>query len=319
MPTLFREVTDTDKQITAPADGADYHLGIIGSTGVVNIDLPLLSTVNLGQRFTIACQDGGASTNQINVRRQSPDLIQGATTFAINIGYGTATFLSNGRQYVVDSSSVPHVLPISGGGTGADTAEGAVDNLGLDVKEPVTAASTTRIKDEAVTAAKISSAVVFNLTNTQEMIGSVTEQKIHAGAGVGGTVQVGATLLQATSGAIATVTAYTGGGTNRFTVTGITGTFDTTNLVTGTNPDTSAFTFTPSETLLDCWGLTATPAAFSVIATMTGPLQQTIDGLDLSTGQCRYIFDTNQIETLNSDAYSIVGAEFCPSTTSSHS
>lgn len=741
MPTVIREVTSTDFQIIAPVDGSDYHLGVIGSSGVVNIDLPLISTVTLGQRFTVACQDGGASTYTINVRRQSPDLIQGATSFSINIGYGTATFVSNGRQYVVDSSSVPRVLPISGGGTGAATAEGAVDNLGLDVKEPVTVSSkenvnlaaipnvvngesltvgdsvnlwlqddpiengiysvvtvgtgsngvwarradfnnsseiragvrflslrgnsfsnvtftvltdepdvgtdaiviqpqnnadpvidaygnvafaysysaddvnhlraeatpvgntarlrawsdsqthvsgsldnkglgrwyglqlleikdpteittagnesynvyaiagglirrdpsganrndtlpsaasiiahlknsfaqvsfkvtivniadanetiqlvsntgitlngpceikqgesreflfyiedtaemgsadtisvydlfavtsdvtdptsvyvfnktgstinpgqavklvgntdgtagvvladsvsnieathivgsmpilndgsgyivksitfggidtsgassvgdpvylgilggytysaginpnsiqqvvgyvmakhastgiimwcpqppikfgTSFLQDGSVTAAKIASAVTFSLTYTQELIMSVTAKKLHTET-VTGMPQSGATMLQAVSGATATVTSYASGGLNRFTVTSVTGTFDTTNLVTGTNPDTSTFTFTPSETLLDCWGLTASPAAFSTIASMTGPLQQTADGLPLATGLCRYVKDTNQIETLSSDAYPVIGAEFCPSTTSSHS
>jgi hypothetical protein len=147
---------------------------------------------------------------------------------------------------------------------------------------------------------------------------SVSEKKLHAEAGVTGAVQTGATLLQATSGATATVSAYDSG-SNRFTVTSVTGTFDTTNLVTGTNPDTSTFTFTPSETLLDCWDLTLTPAAFSTIATTTGPLTQTADGLPLATGLCRYVIDNNQIETLSSDAYPLIGAEFCPSSTSSHS
>jgi len=777
MPTLIREVTSTDFQIVAPADGSDYHLGVIGSSDVVHIDLPLISTVTLGQRFTVACQDGGASTYPISVRRQSPDLIQGATSFTINIGYGTATFVSNGRQYVVDNSSVPRVLGIEAGGTGAVTPEGAVDNLGLDVKEPVTVSAkeninlsaipnvvngvtlevgnsvnlwlqtdatengiytvvtvgtgsdgvwarradfntaseiragvrflslqgnsfsnvtfivlsgepeigvddiiiqpqnnadpvvdaygntvfaysysandvnhlraeatpagnaarlrawsdtethvsgsldnkglgrwyglqvleikdttelttagnenynvyaiagglirrdpnganrndtlpsassiiahlknsfarvsfkvtivniadadetiqlvsntgitlhgaceikqgesreflfyiedtaamgssdaisvydlfdvssggssvtfgdgltetggtvtvnvsnelqlvggqvylravpalrlqeyiynktgstvvsgtgvrlvsnsdgtpgiivadslsnieathvvggldiadnaagyivkavtfgslntsaaplagspiyldtlggftytpptnansiqqiigyvmvkdasagvitfcpqppikfgTSFLQNESVTAAKIDPAVTFSLTYTQELIMSVTEKKLHTES-TSNPVQTGATLLQATSGATATVTAFVSGGQNRFTVTSVTGVFDTTNLVTGTNPDTSTFTFTPSETLLDCWELTATPAAFSTIASMSGPLQQTVDGLGLATGQCRYIAENNQIETLSSDAYPVIGAEFCPSTTSSH-
>jgi len=587
MPTVIREVTSTDFQIVAPADGSDYHLGVIGSSDVVHIDLPLISTVTLGQRFTVACQDGGASTYPISVRRQSPDLIQGATSFTINIGYGTATFVSNGRQYVVDNSSVPRVLGIEAGGTGAVTPEGAVDNLGLDVKEPVTVSAKENIDLSAIpnvvngvtlevgnsvnlwlqtdatengiytvvtvgtgsngvwarradfnTASEIRAGVrflslqgnsfsnvtfivlsgepeigvddiiiqpqnnadpvvdaygntvfaysysandvnhlraeatpagnaarlrawsdtethvsgsldnkglgrwyglqvleikdttelttagnesynvyaiagglirrdpnganrndtlpsassiiahlknsfarvsfkvtivniadadetiqlvsntgitlhgaceikqgesreflfyiedtaamgssdaisvydlfgAFSLTYTQEVIESVTEKKLHTES-TSNPVQTGATLLQATSGATATVTAFVSGGQNRFTVTSVTGVFDTTNLVTGTNPDTSTFTFTPSETLLDCWELTATPAAFSTIASMSGPLQQTVDGLGLATGQCRYIAENNQIETLSSDAYPVIGAEFCPSTTSSH-
>lgn len=777
MPTVIREVTSTDFQIVAPADGSDYHLGVIGSSDVVHIDLPLISTVTLGQRFTVACQDGGASTYPISVRRQSPDLIQGGTSYTINLPYGAATFFSNGRQYVVDSSSTPRVPAVSEGGTGARTASEAVENLGIDIRDPVrvstkeninmlllpnvvngvtlangddvnvwlqtdatengiyhvvtagtgsngvwerrsdfdesadfragvqilslegssfagiyfvivtnspeigtdsivisplnnadavydpygnkvvdynyqtndvnhlrfeatpagnnarlrawsdsethvggsldakgngrwtglqlieindttdidtasnvsynvyavcgslitrdpngsdrtdtlptaadiiahipncfarqsfrltinnradadetitlagntgltlsgvspihqgetkqllfyindtaamgssdsitvydlTASSggasvtygdgltesggtvsvdistelqfvggqvflnkvpairlqeyvynktgstvvsgtavkfvansdgtpgilvadslsnveathvvggldiadnaggyivkavtfgslntssaplagspvyldvlgaysytpptnansiqqvigyvmvkdaatgvitfcpqspikygTSFLQDGSVTAAKISSAVAFNLTYTQEVMMSASENKLYSESGITGSVQVGATLLQATSGATATVSDYVNG-SSRLTVTGVTGTFDTTNLVTGTNPDTSTFTLTPTDTLLDCWDLTLTPAAFSTIATTTGPLTQTVDGLPLATGLCRYVIDNNQIETLSSDAYPLIGAEFCPSSTSSHS
>ncbi len=65
---------------------------------------------------------------------------------------------------------------------------------------------------------------------------------------VTGTPAVGATLLQATSGAIATVWAI-GTTSTYFDVKSITGSFDASHVVTGTNPDSTTFTFTPTQVL----------------------------------------------------------------------
>lgn len=64
-----------------------------------------------------------------------------------------------------------------------------------------------------------------------------------------GTPVVGATLLQAVSGATATVISVNldlAGDLYSFDVNTVVGTFDMANLVTGTNPDASTFTFTPN-------------------------------------------------------------------------
>lgn len=602
--TLVRDLTSADYIIVAPTDGSDFHLAVLNTESPINVDLPKSSEVKIGQKFIVKCGDGGAAGRAITVRRQESDFIQGASSYTMNVAYGTAEFYWNGQQFVVENSNTPQVLGTDKGGTNATTLEDAAANLGVatqkapcrfattgnvgdfyesaplyvdnvaedkpvqvgdrilmwqeantpnnliyvvkvagtgsngtwelasdcatsdlvysgistlvtegdtyadktfvlvtdnpitigttpltwsasgggsgdialpegqifvgdgdDIAAPVTmsgdvtiasngvttishvdpgvvktfiynhtgstltsgtfvalrtnadytqgvirADSITNVpathvvagidiadgasgyvvnniifasldtsaapadgspiyldmngtftyteptdsasivqevgycakKDEAtgmiyyrpgpvkkigtlslqnsaVTSAKIASAVTFHLTYTQELIGSITEQKLHAEGGVEGAVVDGATLEQDTSGATATVVTYVSGGQNRFTLTGISGTFDTSHIVTGTNPDTTTFSFTPSETLLDCWELEATPVAFSVIAASSGPLMQTVDGLPLATGLCRFIRDTNQIETLSSDEYSFVGAEFCPSTTASHS
>lgn len=62
-----------------------------------------------------------------------------------------------------------------------------------------------------------------------------------------GSAAVESTLLQAVSGATATVKEIQ---TGKLLVVGVTGTFDTTNVVTGTNPDATTYTFTPSATLV---------------------------------------------------------------------
>jgi hypothetical protein len=72
-----------------------------------------------------------------------------------------------------------------------------------------------------------------------------TEYRLAAGA-ITGTPVVFATLLQAVTGATARVIVV---GTGYFGVRDATGTFNTTNVVTGTNPDATTFTFTPSATL----------------------------------------------------------------------
>ena len=65
---------------------------------------------------------------------------------------------------------------------------------------------------------------------------------------VTGTPVAGATLLQATSGATGTVASLVTGNAY-FDLSAITGAFDATHTVTGTNPDTTTFTFTPSQVL----------------------------------------------------------------------
>lgn len=597
--TLVRDLTSADYIIVAPTDGSDFHLAVLNTEGPINVDLPKSSEVKIGQKFIVKCGDGGASGKAITVRRQDSDFIQGASSYTMNVAYGTAEFYWNGQQFVVENSNTPQVLGLDKGGTSASNSTEAAANLnlvqrtpcvvavdtpigsmtanvpseldgkavyvgfrflataeanppfngpwvitdagtgsddataarpedfdtsdditagvqyviqsgdtyvdhtfmltsdgpfvlgttsltftdmtgssgialpegqilvgnasdiaaavamsgdvtiasngtttighvdpstlktfvynhtgnnlpsgtfvalrtntdytqgviradsitnvpathvvaGIDIADgasgyvvnniifasldtsaapadgspiyldmngaftyteptdsasivqevgycakkdeatgmiyyrpgPVKKIGTLSLQNSAVTSAKIASAVTFHLTYTQELIGSITAQKLHVEANINGAVVDGATLEQDTSGATATVVTYVSGGQNRFTLTGITGTFDTSHVVTGTNPDTTTFTFTPSETLLDCWELEATPVAFSVIAASSGPLMQTVDGLPLATGLCRFIRDTNQIETLSSDEYSFIGAEFCPSTTASHS
>ena len=78
---------------------------------------------------------------------------------------------------------------------------------------------------------------------------------------VTGTPQAGATLLQATSLATGTVGTLVSGNAY-FDLVAISGAFNATNLVTGTNPDATTFTFTPTQIL--------NSTAFVVGDTVTG-------------------------------------------------
>ncbi len=87
-----------------------------------------------------------------------------------------------------------------------------------------------------------------------------TFRRLFAGT-VTGTAQLGATLAQATSLATGTVQAIASGQAS-FDLYGITGAFDASHTVTGTNPDTTTFTFTPTAIL--------NGTAFQVGETVTG-------------------------------------------------
>jgi len=90
-------------------------------------------------------------------------------------------------------------------------------------------------------------------------------KKLYAGT-ITGTPVVGATLLQATSGATGTVAEGEPGPTPWFILSLSSDNFDTTNVVTGTNPDLSTFTFTPALAQVDLW--TLSPAASFVLYAM---------------------------------------------------
>lgn len=110
------------------------------------------------------------------------------------------------------------------------------------------------------------------------------------------------TLLQATSTATATVSSYpVVGGNNVFVVNVTSGTFDATHVVTGTNSDSTTFTFIPQTTLIDVWTLTDPVGAFLNVQSQTGAILN----LDLqapSTGRYATISMT-EIATLDSDGY----------------
>lgn len=74
--------------------------------------------------------------------------------------------------------------------------------------------------------------------------------------GVGTGIVVGSTLLQATSGATGTVVGvHVVSGGFKLDLNPIAGTFDTTHVVTATNPDTTTNTFTPIESVYSVWNL----------------------------------------------------------------
>lgn len=152
------------------------------------------------------------------------------------------------------------------------------------------------------------------LTATPQYLESsftLSTKRLYTGA-VTGTPQVGATLLQAVSGATGIVTAIND--SESFNVGTITGTFDATNLVTGTNGDMSTFTFTPPETLIDAWalGLAAIVQGFTAFDDQSnGALVQRAATRPLVTGDCRFRKDLGtygQLETLASDANTTIDA-----------
>ena len=74
--------------------------------------------------------------------------------------------------------------------------------------------------------------------------------QLFTGLTTGETPADGATLVQATSGATATVSDISADG-QYLEITDVSGTFDTTHVVTGTNPSTNTFTFTPAALVIE--------------------------------------------------------------------
>lgn len=138
-----------------------------------------------------------------------------------------------------------------------------------------------------------------------ETISSVAKTRLSTGT-VTGTPVVGATLSQATSGATGVVTAV---GTGYLDVGTVTGTFDATHVVTGTNPDTTTFTFTPALALLDVWQFTNYVSGISVMNSNSGVLGLVLGTAAVTTGKARFRPATDQLETLHSDGFTSVTAE----------
>ena len=123
------------------------------------------------------------------------------------------------------------------------------------------------------------------------------------------------TLSQATSTATATVQDYSPiliNGQPGFVVTVTSGTFDATHTVTGTNADSTTFTFVPELTLIDLWNL-STPAAGAILQVNSNNgtlLTQALNGPPI-THQYAILSDT-QIGTLDSDGWTSLSLYYIP-------
>lgn len=283
----------------------DEYVGVGLREGAVTISLPSLTSVATNQVYHIADESGQAASFPITFQANGSEEIQGSSSYVVNVGYGTIQIFSNSERWCVLDSSTPRVLTVTEGGTGADNATDAVNNLGLDIKAPVRVAAKENVDVSDLEA-------MTNVVNGATFANSlVTENpltpfnRLYVGGAAGDPV-VGATLLQASSGATATITALNDN--DSFDVDTVTGTFDATNLVTGTNPDLSNFTFTPTETLVDAWPLTGVPAGITAIAGDDGTIIPLgVSGFPVLTTTARYqpsiLAANGPVETLSSDGW----------------
>lgn len=146
--------------------------------------------------------------------------------------------------------------------------------------------------------------------------------RIYTGAIAGVFPQVGASLVQAVTGASGIVGAFNGIPPNSsLDIPGlIIGFFDTTNLVTGTNPDLSVFTFTPTM-IVTVWQVTPPAAAFSCFSDQSlNVIQQVPENQLIVVGpggalphQVRYRLGPSQLETIQDDGVTTLVYEYAPS------
>lgn len=192
--------------------------------------------------------------------------------------------------------------------------------------------TTPKINDGAVTAAKTGFSVGFagNLMGThQHELAQFTDngmilqsfKRLQTDTPTD-FIQTGATLLQATTGATATVVSWHGG-VNMADVNTIVGGFDNTHLVTFTNPDLSTGTFTPRMGLLDVWafsgfatyaffgvGYDVTVGPFQVINTYDPNLELMLPGTVQGTFFVRFNSNFTQIESLKDDGFTAPAINF---------
>lgn len=109
--------------------------------------------------------------------------------------------------------------------------------------------------------------------------------------------------------ATASVVTLENGNPKLFQIIGVTGTFDTSHTVTGTNADASQFTFVPQVALLDIWNFME---GFSAIIEATSNTDQVLDeAIGTSPITNEYgLLNNFQIGTLHTDGWSQINIAF---------
>ncbi len=237
-------------------------------------------------------------------------IVFGSIDTSTAAGVNSPLYLGVAGAYTFDAepSAASDLVQVVGRVMVKDATEGVI---ALQAEPPIRY-GTTNLQDDSVTAAKIGA--TFTLTFESENL-ITPGSRLYTGTVtvVTGAPVSGATLVQATSGATATVTAVNGNGS--FNVNTVTGTWDATNLATGTNPDTTTFTFTPVETLIDTWLITESPLAITSVTSNDGTIlpMKSANAL-LAANQARYQptipAPLSPIETLASDGWTTLDIDF---------
>jgi hypothetical protein len=139
MQRSFETVARTSGNYTLTA--ADEYLGVGTREAPITITLPSRLDVLPGYSWFIKDESAQASTFPITIQAAGGEEIEGSSSYTMNVDGGFIEITNNSARFLVLGSHVSSVLGIDAGGTDAATAEEAVDNLGLDVKAPVTVAS----------------------------------------------------------------------------------------------------------------------------------------------------------------------------------
>lgn len=143
MQRSFETVARTPGNYTLTA--ADEYLGVGTREAPLTITLPSRLDVRPGFSFFIKDESAQASAFPITIQAVGGEEIEGASSYVMNVDGGFIEITNNSERFLVLGSHVSSVLGIDAGGTDADTAEEAVDNLGLDVKAPVRVAAKENI------------------------------------------------------------------------------------------------------------------------------------------------------------------------------
>ena len=93
---VFTTIAVSTNLTIAPSDTFVYL--IVNTSVARTISLPVASGVTAGRIYIIKDATGQADTNAITVLRQGSDTIDGATSFTIDVKYGTFYFICDGSS-----------------------------------------------------------------------------------------------------------------------------------------------------------------------------------------------------------------------------
>jgi len=89
---------------------SDNIIEVDSTTGAIVIKLPIASTSNEGQTYTIKDIGGDASVNNITISTLDGSLIEGSSTVVITTNYGNAVFYNDGvNWYLMNGSKNPSI------------------------------------------------------------------------------------------------------------------------------------------------------------------------------------------------------------------
>ena len=108
----------------------DEYIGCVSRIAAVTLLLPAIGSMDTKHGFVIKDESSQASVFPITIQAQPTEEINGASTYVMNVNYGTAEVFHNGLQWIILNSNDPEILAEDAGGTGAVSLTAALDAAG---------------------------------------------------------------------------------------------------------------------------------------------------------------------------------------------
>lgn len=99
--SLGQKVNRTTTAVTYTALVTDYIIGVTSTAAARTINLPAAATAGAGKIFIIKDESGACATNNITIDANSTELIDGATTYVMNVNYQSVTLYCSGTAWFI--------------------------------------------------------------------------------------------------------------------------------------------------------------------------------------------------------------------------